>query len=464
MREATQRRMRRSAFLQLGNTAPRALRTVLGAGLAVLASVAGSGIAAAQPSAAQPAAAQPLAANDVSILFPAPTSEADLANLIALKDLNAASGRIWSEADFARFLAIAESPAGQVGSNRIALPPEVKTIDAWFIAGIRIDPGAPGLSKEIIDQYGQQPQIRFVAQPVTRLGDGKVKVHDIAGHLIFSFSVQPPDAPAVAACLPRSKPDMDAFRNVVRDVVALRDQLASGQFGDTKVATVGPLNVHPGLTGAPAKPFRDALKQMLEKHLVPQRLGSMAIMALDSPEPWIFLAMQKVPQGTPPTLVFVPVPGPTLDGRQVAEMLTFRGGPHVQPAPATNNQNPISCRHAAFQNPPLPNGERKGVSTADLFDASADENRVREVVDIIADPGKSHFFNTDCVSCHTDTRQAIQRGFTIPDVAEGVLPQGRWNVRNFGWFPPSAATVTRRTATETAEVVGFINKEILGKQ
>jgi hypothetical protein len=371
-------------------------------------------------------------------------------------------GRLWSEADFARFQAIAESPAGQVESNRIRLPAEVKTIDAWFIAGIRIDPGAPGLAKEIIEQYGQQPQIRFIVQPVTQAGDGKITVHDIAGHMIFSFSTVEP--PAATGCLPRLKPDMDAFRNVVRDVVALRDQLASGQFG-IKVETVGPLNVHPGLTGATAKPFRDALKQMLEKHLVPQRLTSMAIMALDAPEPWIFVAMQKVPQGNPPTPVFVPVPGPTLDGRQVAQMLSFRGGPHVRPAPATNNQNPISCRHAAFQNPPLPNNERKGVSTADLFDASADETRVKEVVDIIADPGKSHFFNTDCVSCHTDTRQAMQRipGFNVPEVAADVLPQGRWNVRNFGWFPPSSATATRRTATETAEVVGFINKELLGK-
>jgi hypothetical protein len=380
--------------------------------------------------------------------------------------------RLWSDTDFQSFLRIAENPAVQVaGANLpLELPSEVKNINAWFIAGIRIDPGAPGLSKEIIDQLGQQPQIRFIVQPVTRLAGNKVRVHDIAGHLIFSFSTTVPDAPAVAGCLPRSKPEMPAFQTVVRDIVALRDQLAAGQFGGAKIATAGrPLSVHPGLTGVSARSFRDAVKRMLEKNLAPQRLTSMAIMGLNEPEPWIFIAMQKVPAGG--RLLFVQVPGPTLDGRQVAQMLSFRGAQRVIPAPVTNNQNPITCRHAAFQNPPLPGSERKGVATADFFDRQAVEARTREIVDIIADPKKSDFFNTDCISCHTDTRQGMDRikNFTVADVDPQVLPKENWNVRNFGWFPsffrPGVvdATVTRRTAAETAEVVEFINKELLGK-
>ncbi len=96
----------------------------------------------------------PLAANDVSILFPVPKKAADLANLIALSDLKGPSGApeqggLWSDADFSRFLAIAEDPAVQVASAElpIELPAQVKKIGAWFIAGIRIDPGAPGLSR-----------------------------------------------------------------------------------------------------------------------------------------------------------------------------------------------------------------------------------------------------------------------------------------------------------------------------
>jgi hypothetical protein len=415
-----------------------------------------------------------LTANDVSILFPVPKTQEDLDGLIALSDLTEPAGapqpaRLWSDADFQSFLRIAESPEVQVaGANfPLELPDDVKNINAWFIAGIRIDPGAPGLSKEIIDQLGQQPQIRFIIQPVTRLAGNKVQVHDIAGHLIFSFSTAVPDAPAVAGCLPRSKPDMTAFQNVVRDIVALRDQLAAGQFGGAKIATAGrPLSVHPGLMGVSARSFRDAIKRMLEKNLASQRLTSMAIMGLNEPEPWIFIAMQKVP-----VRGFIPVPGPTLDGRQVAQMLSFRGDQRVIPAPVTNNQNPITCRHAAFQNPPLPGSERKGVATADFFDRQAVEARTRESVDIIADPKKSHFFNTDCISCHTDTRQGMERitNFTVADVDPQVLPKENWNVRNFGWFPsffhPGVvdATVTRRTAAETAEVVEFINKELLDK-
>ncbi len=189
---------------------------------------------------------KPLSANDVSILFPVPKNAGDLANLIALSDLTGPAaapqrGRLWSEADFGRFLAIADSPAGQVAGTprQIRLPAEVRQIDAWFIAGIRIDPGAPGLSKEIIGQFGQQPQIRFVAQPVTREPNGGIKVHDIAAHLIFSFITLPFDPPAVNGCLPRSKPDMDAFQAVVRDTIALRDRLAAGQFGGTAVDTAG---------------------------------------------------------------------------------------------------------------------------------------------------------------------------------------------------------------------------------
>ena len=113
--------------------------------------------------------------------------------------------------------------------------------------------------------------------------------------------------------------------------------------------------------------------------------------------------------------------------------------------------------------------DRKGVATANFIDGAFSENQPQEIVDIIANPKQSHFFNTDCVSCHTDTRQAMDRikDFSVPGVAPQVLPHENWNVRNFGWFPsffkPGVvdATVTRRAATETAYVIAFINRELL---
>ena len=191
----------------------------------------------------------------------------------------------------------------------------------------------------------------------------------------------------------------------------------------------------------------------------------MAIMALDqsNPEPWIFVAMQKTPVG------FVPVPNPVLDGKQVAQMLSFVDASHILPVPRNNNRNPITCRHAAFQNPPLPASDRRGVSTALIFDNGVSGASARAIFEDIADPKISHFFNTDCVSCHTETRKEMDDfGLThVPGVDPRVLPQESWNVRNFGWFPsffrPGVVepTVTRRTATETAEVVEFINEHLL---
>ena len=106
---------------------------------------------------------------------------------------------------------------------------------------------------------------------------------------------------------------------------------------------------------------------------------------------------------------------------------------------------------------------RVGVSTAELLNSSATEQRTVELTGIIADPTKSHFFNTDCVSCHTETRLLRTKipGTVISGVDASVLPKSRWNVRNFGWGAEGGSfkpTITRRTATETDEVVKAVNQ------
>ena len=113
--------------------------------------------------------------------------------------------------------------------------------------------------------------------------------------------------------------------------------------------------------------------------------------------------------------------------------------------------------------------------------------KVKHVPDLIANPQRAHFFNTDCVSCHSESTRRISLGigdiqsefrFARPDgvsgVDENVLPQDAkpgpsWNVRNFGWFPGRGlglnpvATVTTRTANEAADSAAFINKNYLAK-
>jgi hypothetical protein len=428
---------------------------------------------------------QPLSADDVSLLFPPPKKAEDFAKLIAVRDLTVPSPQdptkrdpVWPDVVFQQFLAIASGPAAQVDGTqkRIGLPAEAQTIDGWFVAGIRIDAGAPGLSNDIRAQFGQSPEIRLIIQPVTRNSDGTPKVDDIAAHLIFDFTLPNQQQ---AGCFPRQAPDIAAFNEIVEDVAALRTKLSEGKLGAAKVITAGvPLGIHPGLADeTTASDVRDEIKLFLERHISAQHLNAMAIAGIPAgaPEPWIFVSMLKVPPGLVPALPnggFVPVAGPTLDGKEFAQMLQPAGAiPRVAPEPHTNNLNPITCSNASVTAAVLSIAKRRGVSTADLSDTPAPTaEQTKELLNVIADPTRSHFFNTDCVSCHTETRRAMEllNVTDIQGIDPAVLPTGPWDVRNFGWAPAGKgsiqATVTRRTAAETAAVVSFINAGLLAGQ
>jgi hypothetical protein len=427
-------------------------------------------------------AVPPLSANDVSWLFPAPTRAADFANLIAIRDVTTPNPQdatkrdpVWSDAEFQQFLAIANGPASQVvsGANsQISLPKEAQTPDAWFVAGIRIDAGAPGLSSDIHAQYGQLPEIRLIIQPVIKNPDGSPKVLDIAGHLIFDFITATPDPPAQTDCFPRFVADMNAFDSVVTDVASLRAKLNDGQLGGHAVSTAGvSLGVHPGLADpATVNSVRNEMLSFLERHISSQRLGSMAVAGLPAtaPAPWIFLSMLGDHAGH-----FGPAHGPTLDGnQQFAQMLNPTGtNPRVLPEPHTNNLNSITCKNAAVSPTSLPISARSGVATFTVFATSPPSpDESKQILDTIADPTRSFFFNTDCVSCHTETRRTMEllNVTAIPGINPAALPNGTWDVRNFGWGNAGKAgmqaTVTRRTANETAAVVTFINSELLPKR
>jgi len=141
----------------------------------------------------------------------------------------------------------------------------------------------------------------------------------------------------------------------------------------------------------------------------------------------------------------------------------------MQVRPRERCPNPITCKSAALSASSLPIANRVGDATADVFVTPPPApDKIKDVLDVIADPAKSHFFNTDCVSCHTETRRAMEllNVEDIPGIYSNALPNDSWNVRNFGWSPakgPVQATVTRRTAAETAAVVTFINSQMLAK-
>ncbi|MEM8950394.1 MAG: hypothetical protein AAGA21_11265 [Pseudomonadota bacterium] len=413
--------------------------------------------------------------NDVSILLPPPTSSDD--PVLAITDLSFEGSAVWPDDAFAQYLGITERFSGIDGEDAISgRGPTRIDISAftdksvWHIASIRIDPGAPGLSEDIEKEFGHAAQIRLVLQPVTEDGE----VHDVAAHLIYNYIT---NAERVAECPARRlTPDLEHFGRIVDDVAAIKVKLAAGDVGDAAIDTNGLLGIHPAAdptkaSAATRAAFRDELKGFLETHLDPSKLGAMAIMGLpkDFPEPWIFLAMAPNPAGEG----FAPLPSPAIaqDKPRFAQMLDVRAGfgaESVSPKVRANNLKPITCKfevdpnnQLGLKSPENPNG----VSTADLFpDGSAED--MREVVSVIADPEKAHFFNTDCVSCHTETRREmdILRTDQIDaPVDPDVLPTELWNVRNFGWFPSFLdrgvlkATATRRTATESEEVVEAVN-------
>jgi len=406
--------------------------------------------------------------NDVSILFPPPSRQGDLSKLIRLTDFDA--DRVLPQSVFAKAIGISTSPAGTVkGTSRsigFATPPQRQD---WVISGIRIDPGAPGLSKNIFDVFGKSPQIRLIAQPVHENGNS-VMVDDISLHLVYAFNTDD-EKPG---CRLHKTPDMDRFTQVVMDLKAIKDQFQTQHNIDSS----GALRIHPAFETA-GQEYRNALRDYLNEHLTQDTLFAVSIAGIPQRfEPWIFLAMNNHKDHG---LVAIPSPAtvqPQTDLSQAhfSQMLSFLDTPRIQPAPATRNMSPTDC-DMNFPRSITAQADGQGTSTAQAFNGGGD---ITSISRVISDVSASHFFNTDCVSCHTETRKEIdavsapsqQSALTNQIAAQAridpsVMPHGDWNVRVMGWAPqnkanntPGAqATIARRAATETAEVVECFHSE-----
>ena len=406
--------------------------------------------------------------NDVTILFPAPSSQNDMSKMIRLTDFD--SDRVLPQNVFDRAIQISTGPTGAVRGSRhkIAFRSTPQRQD-WIVSGIRIDPGAPGLSKGIFDVFGKSPQIRLVVQPVRDTGFG-LDIDDISLHLVYAF--HGPDQGN--ACSLHNTPDMVRFSQAVNDLKVIKDRFAA----DHGVDSSGPLNIHPAFDVAGLE-YRNALRDYLNTHLTQDTLFAVSIAGIPQRfEPWIFLAMNNTPAG------LQPIPSPaTVQASQdtsqanFSQMLNFRGDtPPVMPSPATRNMVPIDC-DMNFPNVVTAQVPGAGTSTSMAFGGGGNIDSISEV---IANANSSHFFNTDCVSCHTETRKQIDavqprsaRSAMLNQIASqsgihpSVMPHGNWNVRVMGWAPidelnntPGAhATISRRTSTETAEVVECFHTE-----
>ncbi|MEZ6032001.1 MAG: hypothetical protein R3C17_02845 [Planctomycetaceae bacterium] len=426
---------------------------------------------------------------DVTWLWPVPANAAAADALISMDDLKSSDGNpVWSDKAFTELLAIIDSNASAVKvsantSRKIGLLPEFRNNKAWKIAAVRIDPTAPGGDEKLREQFGEIPQIRLIVQPVT-VTAGMVTVHDFASHVVFSY--------VTGVDGTKKLPNRDKFKSILSDVQAIKKLC-----GDKGVQTTGAkLGVHPGLVNNAVPEFTAKAKELLQKHLDASHLSAMAMMGLQNPEPWIFVATFQPKPTDPFQALPIPVftdPGAAspADKIKTAEMLTFRDTPHIQPVPHTNNRNPATAVLSV-----LP-AQRRGVSTSPLFEASLNKDasaligtdaagqavfdaelKNKDLADWVANPAVSHFFNTDCVSCHTESQRrtilnlpASSFAFKWPDgvapMDPAVAQKQRWNVHNIGWFPDTfgtgmtSATISQRTANETAEVVKFVNEKYL---
>lgn len=405
--------------------------------------------------------------NDVSFLWPIPQSPADVGLLVSADEqLPDRDGTIWPADEFlavieqAQKISVTNSAGRQSRINFQPFNQEFAKRSTWKVVSFRVDPSAAGTKPEFIQEFGEIPQIRLVLQPVTVSENGAIRIHDVSVHLVFSFVI-PLDIQAGQR--QRFGPDRTSFQTVIADLVDLKSTAEKNG-----AATSGQLTVHPGfrkdLSGFSAK-----VRAFLLKHVDPKRLSAIAFMGIDPPEPWIFFAMNKSETGLKLQSF------PMLGGNS-SQMLILRGGSPVVPTPVTTNLD-----------------ARRGVHTSLLFSRTIREQldmpvfqdlpnlKHRDIPNVIANPTRSHFFNTDCVSCHTESSRRTVLGignsdrdfqYQAPDgissVDEALLPKDQWNVRNFGWFPTGTkggvATVTMRTANESAESADFVNCHYLSDQ
>lgn len=397
--------------------------------------------------------------NDISFLWPVPKTSADAAQLIAADEKLSQEAEIWTESVFKKVLAAAVGPETAVVSSAgtpmaIRLhDPAFQKLTTWKVAGIRIDPSAPGCDGKLVAILGSTPQIRFVMQPVTVV-DGKAVVHDFTAHVVFDFvkrrGMRTPSGEIIPAI-----PDKDTFAAIVQDLIDLKKRLE-----EKEIRTDGKLGVHPGFS-SPNFDLPAALRTILRKYLSPQRLNHVAFMGIRRPEPWIFYLTQKNAEGE------FAVQGS-------AHMLFLLDTQKVLPEPKNGNLGSGGVSTA-----PLLRLNDSALLESDASIASLQPApKLKDIPDIIANPRLSHALNTDCVSCHTESSIRTERTlppasapflFTRPKGFDGVKDDVRsedlWNVRNFGWGIPlggnAQSTASTRTANEAADAADFINRNFI---
>lgn len=414
------------------------------------------------------AEATSLSASDISFLWPLPETQGDVDGLISADETKiTGAGELLPKQIFRQLLLAAADPRQRIEATSgqefgISMIPEIESLGNWKVAGIRVDPSAPGCSDRLIGLAGSSPQIRLVLQPVTV--DGDVRVHDFALHLVFDFVKRGFGRGDRGQLIP-AIPDEAAFKRIVEDLVELKADLAKAGVKPGKT-----LGVHPGFAKSNAN-LTQRLRGFLSRHIRPEHINNVAMMGVRRPEPWIFFIMRRVGPGPDFKVI-----GQAPVGGATAQMFFELDPEKVVPAPAnrTFGNFGVSTQPLLAEFSP----DLGASATAQPVPSRGRAPRLGEIPDIIANPSLTSVLNTSCVDCHTESSMRVEHGlddvggpFAFPrpagfqDVALDTVQDQRWNVRNFGWgvvFNDAKATVATRTANEAAESAEFINKKYLG--
>ena len=355
--------------------------------------------------------------SDVSYLWPVPKTQADVDALISADTSDdAAKVALWDETAFNRMLDIVTSndaaithPSGK--SRRIALLPEFRDRKTWKVVAFRADPSAPGGHPAIVEKFGSSPQLRLILQPVTVEG-GKVKVHDFTAHLVYSYST--PKGVNIFGVFAPQNPDMVKFRAILDDLANLKAKLKARGIDTQGV----PLGVHPGLRdNAGGADFASDIRMILLRQVNTNNFFAMSFMGLadSTPEPWVFVAAEKQPDGT-----FGPAKIPAIEfksaqmfdrstairllSRRLSRRTEIQSRIFSSPSPLGITASPLQ---ALF-------GDNVDINAIARINssgtASLDPNGLKnkDIPDLIANPEMTHFFSNDCFSCHSEsTRRSI---------------------------------------------------------
>jgi hypothetical protein len=347
------------------------------------------------------------------------------------------------------------------------LGPDITTQANWRVISLRMDPCAEQ------DTGVCNVEFRLIVQPFSKTTGRAI---DTAAHLLYNMGSLKIAGKNSSIDAQKRTPGLPAditFAGIVKDLAQLKT-LAKQAGADTNGV---PLGVHPGLAKEAASVGagqQGALAQELLKFIKKYTQGGLTTvtsMQLTSPpEPWVFF-VGEVHNGT------------------------------WAPVAITGGSAAMSIRFAALQAQafiPVPDNI-SGIHNSSIMGNPSQQDFVNAM--IIDNPGKfggpegrNSVLNTDCISCHVGATAINRLGNFDPQVAgKAINPQtgkpamyvpadgitgymgasnnpaknatatGKWDFRNFGLnLDGQTASIESRMLNEAAEVVRFVNQDIMG--